>query len=242
MPFASTPTALVAVSLPDRGISYRSAAEDKKVPENGTFEPNKALAHGQGGPDLRIHRGMNPILKLVLEIGPLVVFFIANGQFGIFTATMAFMIAIAISLSLSYLISRTIPTMPLVTGVFVMIFGGLTIWLQNETFIKVKPTIVNLLFASILTFGLMTGRLFLKMVLDAAFAMTDTGWAILTRAWIGFFVTLAILNDLVWRTVSADAWVTFKLFGIMPLTLIFSIALVPVITKHAIELPAKDDD
>ncbi len=185
---------------------------------------------------------MNPILKLVLEIGPLVVFFIANGQFGIFTATMAFMIAIAISQSLSYLISRTIPTMPLVTGVFVMIFGGLTIWLQNETFIKVKPTIVNLLFASILTFGLMTGRLFLKMVLDAAFAMTDTGWAILTRAWIGFFVTLAILNELVWRTVSTDAWVTFKLFGIMPLTLIFSIALVPVITKHAIELPAKDDD
>lgn len=180
---------------------------------------------------------MNPILKLALELGPLVVFFITNTQLGIFTATLAFMAATAISLAASYAINRTIPTMPLVTAVFVMIFGGLTVWLQDETFIKVKPTIVNLLFASILTFGLVTGRLFLKMVLDAAFAISDTGWLKMTRAWIGFFIFLAILNEIVWRTVSTDTWVSFKVFGVMPLTLLFSFSLVPIITKHAVETP-----
>ena len=185
---------------------------------------------------------MNPLLKLALEIGPLVVFFLANSQFGIFTATMAFMIATAISLSLSYAINRSIPTMPLVTGVFVMVFGGLTLWLQNETFIKIKPTLVNVLFGSILTFGLVTGRLFLKMVLDSSMALTDTGWIILTKAWIGFFFALAILNVIVWRSFSTDFWVSFKLFGIMPLTIAFSIALVPVIAKHAVELPAVKKD
>ena len=185
---------------------------------------------------------MNPLLKLALEIGPLVVFFLANSQLGIFTATMAFMIATAISLTLSYAINRTIPTMPLVTGVFVMVFGGLTLWLQDETFIKIKPTLVNILFGSILTFGLVTGRLFLKMVLDSSMALTDTGWTILTKAWIGFFFALAVLNEIVWRSFSTDFWVSFKLFGIMPLTIAFSIALVPVITKHAIELPGAEKD
>ncbi len=184
---------------------------------------------------------MNPILKLTLEIGPLVVFFLANSQFGIFTATMAFMIATAISLSLSYAIARTIPTMPLITGVFVMVFGGLTLWLQDDTFIKLKPTLVNILFGSILTFGLLTGRLFLKMIFDSSIALTDTGWTILTKAWIGFFFTLALLNEIVWRSFSTDFWVAFKLFGIMPLTIAFSIALVPVMLKHAVELPGAED-
>ena len=185
---------------------------------------------------------MRPFLKFVLELGPLVVFFLSNAQFGIIKATMAFMAATAVSLSLSYLINRTIPTMLLVTGVFVLIFGGLTVWLENETFIKLKPTIINLLFASILAFGLLTGRLFLKMVLESAMALTDQGWRIMTRAWIGFFSTLAVLNEIVWRTTSTDAWVTFKVFGIMPLTLLFSLALVPMITKHSIKLPSPDND
>ena len=111
---------------------------------------------------------------------------------------------------------------------------------QDETFIKIKVTIVKLLFASILTFGLMTGRLFLKMVLDSAFMLTDRGWTILTRAWVGFFVSLALINEIVWRLFSTDFWVSFKLFGIMPLTIIFSIALVPVITKHAIDPDGQD--
>jgi intracellular septation protein len=183
---------------------------------------------------------MNPLLKLSLEIGPLVVFFVGNSQFGIFNATVAFMAATAVALGISYALTRTVPTMPLVTGVFVMVFGALTVWLQDETFIKIKPTIVNLLFASILTFGLMTGRLFLKMVLDSAFMLTDRGWTILTRAWVGFFVSLALINEIVWRLFSTDFWVSFKLFGIMPLTIIFSIALVPVITKHAIDPDGQD--
>lgn len=183
---------------------------------------------------------MNPLLKFALELGPLVVFFFTNSQLGIFTATMAFMVAIVLSLAVSYAISRTIPTMPLVTAVFVLVFGGLTVWLQDETFIKVKPTIVNLLFASILAFGLLTGRLFLKMVLDSALTMSDTGWLIMTRAWIGFFIFLALLNEIVWRTVSTDTWVTFKVFGVMPLTLLFSFSLVPIIMKHTIE-PAEEE-
>lgn len=178
---------------------------------------------------------MNPILKLGLELGPLVVFFLANTQLGIFTATIAFMAATAVSLAISYAINRSIPTMPLVTAVFVMVFGGLTIWLQDETFIKIKPTLVNSLFAVILTFGLLTGRLFLKMVLDSAFSITDEGWVKMTRAWIAFFICLAILNEVVWRSVSTDTWVTFKVFGVMPLTLLFSFSLVPIIMKHAIE-------
>lgn len=183
---------------------------------------------------------MNPILKLALELGPLVVFFFSNSQFGIFNATIAFMAATAVSLGVSYTLTRTIPTMPLVTGVFVMVFGGLTIWLQDEIFIKLKPTIVNLLFASILGFGLLTGRLFMKIVLDSALTMTDRGWVVMTRAWMGFFVVLAILNEIVWRSVSTDTWVTFKVFGVMPLTLIFSFSLIPVMTKHMIETPDGD--
>jgi intracellular septation protein len=127
-----------------------------------------------------------------------------------------------------------------VTAVFVLFFGGLTVWLQDETFIKVKPTIVNLLFASILGLGLLTGRLFLKMVLDSALALSDTGWLIMTRAWIGFFVFLAVLNEIVWRTVSTDTWVTFKVFGVMPITLLFSFSLVPIIMKYTIE-PAEEE-
>jgi intracellular septation protein len=178
---------------------------------------------------------MNPLLKLGLELGPLVVFFLANTQLGIFTATIAFMAATTISLVISYAINRSIPTMPLVTAVFVMVFGGLTIWLQDETFIKIKPTLVNSLFALIITFGLLTGRIFLKVILNSAFSITDEGWIKMTRAWVAFFICLAILNEIVWRSVPTDTWVTFKVFGVMPLTLLFSFSLIPIITKHAIE-------
>lgn len=184
---------------------------------------------------------MNPILKLALELGPLVVFFIGNSQFGIFNATMAFMAATAASLAISYALTRTIPTMPLVSGIFVMVFGGLTIWLNDELFIKLKPTIVNLLFASILAFGLVTGRLFMKMVLDSALPLSDRGWVVMTRAWIGFFIVLAILNEVVWRSVSTDAWVSFKVFGVMPLTLVFSFSLIPLMNKHMIETPDSEN-
>lgn len=182
---------------------------------------------------------MNPFLKLVLEIGPLAVFFLANASRGIFVGTAAFMVATVLALAVSYVLTRKIPLMPLVTAVFVIVFGGLTLWLADEMFIKIKPTIVNLMFAAILFIGLKTNRLFIKLVLNGAFHLTDRGWIVLTRAWSGFFLVLAAINEIVWRNTSTDTWVNFKVFGIMPLTLLFSMAMVPVIMRYAV--PEKDD-
>ena len=185
---------------------------------------------------------MHPLLKLALEMGPLVVFFGANSVFAIYTGTAVFMVATVIALGISYAIARTVPVMPLVTAVFVLVFGGLTLYLADETFIKLKPTIVNLMFAAILFVGLLTGRLFIKLVLESAFQLTDHGWRLLTRAWIGFFLVLAALNEIVWRNFPTDTWVTFKVFGVMPLTIAFTFVLFPVITKHALQpLQAADD-
>jgi intracellular septation protein len=179
---------------------------------------------------------MNPLLKLALELGPLAIFFAVNSSRGIYAGTAVFMAATVVALAVSYAIARTVPVMPLVTGVFVLVFGGLTLYLANDIFIKLKPTIVNLTFAAILFSGLRTGRLFIKVVLESALQLTERGWLILTRAWIGYFLVLAAINEIVWRTTSTDTWVTFKVFGIMPLTLLFSAATVPVMLRHA--LPA----
>jgi intracellular septation protein len=180
----------------------------------------------------------HPLLKLVLEAGPLVVFFVGNAKFGIFAATGAFMVAIVASLVVSWLIERRLPVMPLVTAAFVLVFGGLTLALEDELFIKLKPTIVNLLFAAILFGGLLFGRPLLKPLFAAAFPLTDAGWKVLTLRWAIFFVALAVLNEAVWRSFSTDFWVSFKLFGIMPLTMAFAIAQLPLIRKYALEDPA----
>jgi intracellular septation protein len=177
---------------------------------------------------------MNQWLKLTLEMGPLLVFFFGNSRFGIFPATIAFMVATILALGVSYVLARTIPMMPLVAGAFVLVFGGLTIYLENDLFIKIKPTIVNSLFAGILLAGLAMKRLFIKIVLEAAIQLTERGWSLITRAWIGFFILLAVLNEIVWRNFPTDTWVSFKVFGIMPLTLVFSFALIPIIMKHQI--------
>jgi intracellular septation protein len=177
---------------------------------------------------------MRPMLKLVLEMGPLVVFFLANARYGILTGTALFMIATVAALIASRFTLGKIPVMPLVSGVFVLVFGGLTVALSNDLFIKLKPTIVNLCFAGILLFGLMTGRLYIKLVLEAALNLTDRGWLLMTRAWIAFFLFLAVANEIVWRTMSTDAWVKFKVFGVMPMTVLYSLALVPLIMKHTI--------
>ena len=182
---------------------------------------------------------INPLLKLVLEMGPLAVFFVTNSQLGIFTGTAAFMAATVVALGVSYALARTIPVMPLVTAVFVLVFGGLTLYLADETFIKLKPTIVNLMFATILFVGLITGRLLIKLVLEGAFQLTERGWLLLTRAWIAFFLFLAGMNEIVWRNFSTDTWVDFKVFGVMPLTLLFSFALMPIVLRHTIQ-PAPD--
>jgi intracellular septation protein len=179
---------------------------------------------------------------MVLELGPLVVFFIANSAFGIFTGTLIFMAATVIAFAASYMIMRQIPIMPLISGAFVLVLGGLTIALNNELFIKLKPTIVNVCFAAILFFGLKTNRLYAKLVFESAFNLTDRGWVLITRAWIGFFVFLALLNEIVWRTTSTNAWVKFKVFGIMPMTVAFSLTLLPVIMKHNLPAVVPADD
>lgn len=174
------------------------------------------------------------LIKFAVELGPLVVFFIANSRLGIFWGTGLFMAATVLALVVSRLVLGRIPTMPLVSGFFILVFGGLTVWLQDDHFIKMKPTIVNSLFALILAAGLMRGQMFLKVVFGDVLRLTEDGWRILTIRWVVFFVFLAILNELIWRGFSTDFWVSFKVFGIMPLTLAFAVAQVGLLKQYEI--------
>jgi len=142
-------------------------------------------------------------------------------------------VAIVAALATQYVLIRRIPIVPLVTAAIVLVFGALTLWLHNETFIKVKPTIIYSMFAAILFVGLATGRPLFELVLDGAFHLTEEGWKKLTLRWALFFVALAILNEIVWRTLSTDAWVTFKTFGFVPLTVIFALSQTPVFVRYA---------
>jgi intracellular septation protein len=178
------------------------------------------------------------LIKLLVELGPLVVFFVGNSRFGIFTGTAAFMVATLVALVVSRAMLGRIPTMPLVSGFFVLVFGGLTLWLQDDQFIKIKPTIVNALFAAILFTGLATGRSLLKIVFGDVFSLTEDGWRQLTIRWGLFFVFLAILNEVVWRSFSTDFWVSFKVFGTMPLTMAFAVAQVGLLKRHELRQPS----
>jgi len=171
-------------------------------------------------------------------MGPLVVFFLANQKAGIFAATGLFMAAVLVSLVVSYALTRHLPVMPMVTAVVVLVFGGLTLWFHDELFIKIKPTIVNSLFGTVLLGGLWFGRPLLPLVLDTVFQLTDEGWRKLTFRWGVFFFVLAAINEVVWRTQTLDTWVNFKVFGIMPLTVAFALAQTPLILKHEVKPPA----
>jgi intracellular septation protein len=175
---------------------------------------------------------LNPILKLVLDIGPLVLFFAANARFGIFAATGAFMVAVLIALAVSYAMTRHVATMPLVTAVIVLVFGSLTLVLHDELFIKLKPTIIYLLFGGTLIGGLAFGKPLLGMVFDQMFHLTAEGWRKLTWRWALFFLVLAVLNEIVWRNFSTDTWVSFKLFGVVPLTFLFGALQYPLLMKY----------
>jgi len=190
-----------------------------------------------------------PLLKLALELGPLLVFFFANargeslierfpvlGQIGepIFLATALFMVATVIALAISWSMTRTLPMMPLISGIVVLVFGALTLWLHNDTFIKMKPTIVNTLFGAILLGGLLFGKSLLGYVFDSAFKLDAEGWRKLTFRWGLFFIFLAIANEPVWRNFSSDAWVSFKVWGIMPITIVFTLSQMPLIQKHTL--------
>ena len=198
---------------------------------------------------------LNPGLKLVLDLGPLAAVLprqLAAGAVcaaagavscprscctgehaGIFAATAVFMPAVLIALAIGYALTRHLPVMPLVTAVIVVVFGGLTLALQNETFIKLKPTIIYVLFGAVLLGGLAFGKPLLGMVFDSVFHLTDEGWRKLTLRWALFFFVLAVLNEIVWRTQTTDFWVSFKVFGVVPLTFLFAALQYPLLTKYA---------
>ncbi|MFC0284405.1 septation protein A [Camelimonas abortus] len=198
-------------------------------------------------------RPISPLVKFVLELGPLGAFFLANArpqlfaplpgaaapalapqQAGIFVATAVFMAATVAALAIHYALVRKLPLMPLVSAVVVLVFGGLTLALRDDHFIKLKPTIVNGLFGVTLLGGLACGRSLLHVALDTMIRMTDEGWRRLTLRWGVFFLVLALLNEIVWRNFSTDAWVNFKVFGIMPLTLLFALAQTPLLIRYAL--------
>ena len=191
----------------------------------------------------------NPLLKLGLEFGPLAIFFFANSYgdrwFGvapdqrIFVATGVFMVASLVALVLSKLLLNHLPRMAMINAVVVTVFGGLTLVLHDELFIKLKPTIVNTLFGTILLGGLALGRPLLPYVLDSVMKLTNEGWAKLTLRWGLFFFVLAVINEIVWRNYSTDFWVSFKVWGIMPITIAFALAQTPLILKHEIKTESK---
>lgn len=175
---------------------------------------------------------LNPLLKLTLDIGPLVLFFAANAKFGIYVGTGAFMAAVLAALAVSYALTRHVAIMPLVTAVIVLIFGGLTLALHNDLFIKLKPTIIYVLFGGALLGGLIFGKPLLGLLFDSVFDLTDEGWRKLTWRWTIFFFVLAALNEIVWRNFSTDVWVSFKLFGVVPLTFLFGGLQYPLIVRY----------
>jgi intracellular septation protein len=182
-------------------------------------------------------RSLSPGAKLAIELGPLVVFFAANAKLGIYWGTGLFMAAMAVAVGTSYAVERKVAVMPLVALGFVLVFGGLTIALEDEVFIKLKVTIVNVLFGAILLVGLAVGKPLLRTVLGASLQLTDEGWRKLTLRWALFFLALAAANEAVWRNVDTSTWVAFKSFGILPLSLVFMLSQAPMLKRHALPEP-----
>ena len=178
---------------------------------------------------------MKSLYKLLIDIGPLAIFFIFYTRSGLQASILPFMVATVIAVLFSYILEKKIPIMPTVGAAIVLLFGGLTIYFDNDVFFKMKPTIINLLFAVILYGGILINKPLLKYLLGAALKLEEKGWKILTQRWIGFFIALAILNEVVWRTQSTDIWVNFKVFGILPITFIFTMTQFPLIKKYQIE-------
>jgi intracellular septation protein len=176
----------------------------------------------------------HPLFKLATELGPLIVFFAANAKFDLFVATGAFMVAIVASIIVSYVVVRHVPLMALVSAAIVLVFGGLTLFLHNETFIKMKPTIIYGLFGLVLGGGLLFGKSFIAIMFDQMFNLTPAGWRALTFRWALFFFVMAVLNEVIWRTQSTDFWVAFKAFGAVPITAVFAMLQMPLINRHSI--------
>ena len=179
--------------------------------------------------------------RLILDLGPLIVFFAGFKYLGIFGATAAFMAAVLLSLAIGFVLEKKLSPMPLFTAILVVIFGGLTLYLKNDMFIKMKPTVLYAFFGATLIGGLWFKRLFIKYVFAQAFELDETGWRQLTWRWGSFFLALAVLNEAVWRNASTATWVSFKVWGIIPLIFLFALAQTPFVMKHHIE-PEKTAD
>ena len=177
----------------------------------------------------------NPLFKLATELGPLLVFFVANAKGNLFIATGAFMVAVIVAMVASYVVTKHVPMMAIVTAVVVVVFGSLTLLLHDETFIKMKPTIVYALFASILGGGLLFGRSFIAIMFDQMFNLTVEGWRALTLRWAFWFAAMALLNEIIWRTQTTEFWVAFKVFGMVPLTMIFALTQMPLVKRYHLE-------
>ncbi len=204
-------------------------------------------------PAAAVRHKQNPWVKFLLEMGPLLLFFFANSRpklfeplvhpflpeailsgssAGLFTATVVLMVAVVAALIASFVLTKRLPIMPLVTAILVLVFGALTLYLQDDRFIKMKPTVLYLAFGLALSGGLALGKPLLPIVLDNAMSLTERGWRLLTIRWAGFFFLLALLNEIVWRTQSNDVWVAFKFPGTVILIFLFTFAQVPLIMKH----------
>ncbi len=177
--------------------------------------------------------------RILVDLAPLLVFFGAYMVAGIYWATGVLMVATVVSMIVSKVWLGHISATLILTTVLVVGFGGLTLWLNDPSFIKMKPTIVNLLFAVVLAGGLLLGRNLLQLLLGEAFRLSELGWRLLTYRWIGFFIVLAVLNEIVWRNFSETTWASFKVFGILPITAVFAMLQLRLIQRHSLE---KSDD
>ncbi len=184
-----------------------------------------------GDPKSASGKKLSPGLKLGLELGPLVIFFLANSYAGIYAATGIFMVTTLVALLIMWVLARRIAIMPLVSAVLVCVFGGLTLWLQDDHFIKLKPTLIYLALGGALLGGLMFRKPLMPYVFDGMMKLTDEGWHKLTVRWGIFFLLMAVLNEVVWRSVSTDTWVAFKTFGFLPLTVVFAMSQAPLMAR-----------
>ncbi|HWU25890.1 MAG TPA: septation protein A [Rhizomicrobium sp.] len=181
------------------------------------------------------------LLKIALDFGPLLIFFAAYEFVGLYSATAVFMVAMVVALALDYKRERKLAPMPLFTAVLVVVFGGLTLYLKNDTFIKMKPTVLYCFLGLLLLGGLTFNRLFIKNVFGQAFDLNEAGWRKLTWRWAFFALGLAILNEIIWRNFSTSAWVAFKVWAITPLIFLFALAQTPLVLKHENALDKKAD-
>ena len=177
-------------------------------------------------------------MKQLFEFFPLIVFFVVyyKSDKDLYLSITAVIIATLISLVALYIKERKISTMMLVSTVILIVFGGLSIFLKNDIFFKMKPTIINALFAIILIGSTFLNKPVLKLLLNSSMKLTDQGWSLLNKLWSGFFIFLALLNEIVWRTQTTDVWVNFKVFGIMGITIVFTIVQIPILKRHFIDL------